>query len=424
MKSMKKLVLVGLVLLASVLVLLPLVGCKREVDPEVKEPPYLTFKADSEQTLTMKIQEEYTLHESLQYSVGGGEWKQLQAETAISFGGAAGDLRMRGKSAGGTGIYNNGDALFTYISFGNSEVKVACTGDIRTLVNYESYSTADTSVAVFTGLFSGCTSLSSAPALPAETLAEGCYWGMFYGCTSLSSAPALPAETLAEGCYYSMFFGCTSLSSAPALPAETLAEGCYAYLFSGCTSLSSAPALPAESLAPYCYSNMFSGCTSLSSAPALPAETLAEECYSGMFSGCTSLSSAPALPAESLAPYCYSNMFSGCTSLSSAPALPAETLAEECYYEMFSGCTSLTSAPALPAESLAPYCYCEMFEGCTKLSSVTMLATDISAYNCLQGWLDSVSETGTFTKAAAMNEETLKGYIPSGWTVQNYVPQQ
>ena len=297
MKSVKKLVLVGLVLLASVMVLLPLVGCKREVDPEVKEPPYLTFKADSEQTLTMKIQEEYTLHESLQYSVGGGEWKQLQAETALSFGGAAGDLRMRGKSAGGTGIYKNGEALFTYISFGNSEVKVACTGDIRTLVNYESYSTADTSVAVFAGLFYECTSLSSAPALPAETLAEGCYWGMFYGCTSLSSAPALPAKTLAVGCY--------------------------------------------------------------------------------------------------------TGMFEGCTSLTCAPALPAETLAERCYDEMFRGCTSLTS--------------------------VTMLATDISAYNCLQGWLDSVSETGTFTKAAAMDESKFsRGHsgIPSGWTVQNYGPQQ
>ena len=143
MKSVKKLVLVGLVLLASVMVLLPLVGCKSEVDPEVKEPPYLTFKADSEQTLTMKIQYEFTLHKSLQYSVGGGEWKQLQAETAISFGGAVGDLRMRGKSAGGTS--NLLQNAWTYISFGNSEVKVACTGDIRTLVDYESYSTADTS---------------------------------------------------------------------------------------------------------------------------------------------------------------------------------------------------------------------------------------------------------------------------------------
>ena len=379
MKSMKKLVLVGLVLLASVMVLLPLVGCKSEVDPEVdpevKEPPYLTFKADSEQTLTMKIQGEYTLHESLQYSVGGGEWKQLQAETALSFGGAAGDLRMRGKSAGGMANFNTDSPSFTYISFGNSEVKVACTGDIRTLVDYESYSTADTSRAFFPYLFSGCTSLTSAPELPAETLAVSCYNGMFSGCTSLTSAPSLPAETLTEGCYTRMFSGCTSLTSAPSLPAKTLAVGC----------------------------------------------------YNGMFSGCTSLTSAPELPAETLAEGCYYYMFSGCTSLTSAPALPAGILVKDCYAGMFEGCTSLTSVPALPAETLAVRCYYHIFSGCTKLSSVTMLATDISATSCLQSWLDSVSETGTFTKAAAMDVSKFsRGHsgIPSGWTVQNYGPQQ
>ena len=34
---------------------------------------------------------------------------------------------------------------------------------------------------------------------------------MFYGCTSLTTAPALPATTLAESCYECMFADCTSL---------------------------------------------------------------------------------------------------------------------------------------------------------------------------------------------------------------------
>ena len=34
---------------------------------------------------------------------------------------------------------------------------------------------------------------------------------MFTGCTSLTQAPALPAMTLADFCYRSMFQGCTSL---------------------------------------------------------------------------------------------------------------------------------------------------------------------------------------------------------------------
>ena len=50
----------------------------------------------------------------------------------------------------------------------------------------------------YTNMFSNCTSLTSAPALPATTLADNCYWGMFSGCTSLVNAPKLPATTLAD----------------------------------------------------------------------------------------------------------------------------------------------------------------------------------------------------------------------------------
>ena len=50
-------------------------------------------------------------------------------------------------------------------------------------------------------MFSNCTSLTSAPSLPATTLADYCYEDMFYGCTSLTTAPSLPATTLATNCY-------------------------------------------------------------------------------------------------------------------------------------------------------------------------------------------------------------------------------
>ena len=86
---------------------------------------------------------------------------------------------------------------------------------------------------------------------------------MFSGCTSLTAAPALPATTLAGSCYQSMFANCTLLTAAPALPATTLANGCYSYMFSGCTSLTIAPVLPATTLATTCYYAMFRGCASL-----------------------------------------------------------------------------------------------------------------------------------------------------------------
>ena len=85
-------------------------------------------------------------------------------------------------------------------------------------------------------LFSG-TALTTAPELPATTLAYGCYAMMFQGCTSLTQAPTLPATTLADFCYYYMFENCTSLTQAPELPAYQLVDSCYAYMFQGCTSL-------------------------------------------------------------------------------------------------------------------------------------------------------------------------------------------
>lgn len=48
-----------------------------------------------------------------------------------------------------------------------------------------------------------------------------------FNCSSLTSAPALPATTLALKCYYNMFGGCTSLTIAPILPAIILANNCY-----------------------------------------------------------------------------------------------------------------------------------------------------------------------------------------------------
>ena len=85
-------------------------------------------------------------------------------------------------------------------------------------------------------LFSGG-NLTTAPELPATTLAYGCYAMMFNGCLSLTQAPALPATTLAGFCYYNMFQNCTSLTKAPELPADNLVDNCYAYMFQGCTSL-------------------------------------------------------------------------------------------------------------------------------------------------------------------------------------------
>lgn len=117
---------------------------------------------------------------------------------------------------------------------------------------------------------------------------------------------------------------------------------------------------------------------------------------------------------------CFALFFFHEEGLTSAPNLPSTRLAEGCYSSMFSGCTSLTTAPALPATTLVSNCYQAMFSSCTSLNEVTCLATDISAGNCTSSWLYGVSQTGTFTKAAGMNDWTTgDSGIPEGWTVES-----
>ena len=195
--------------------------------------PYITFTANGEQKFMMTTKD-YTIS-GLEYSVNNGKWTTVEAGTEVPFGGTNGDLRLRG-------ISPNGSATDWYacstIKFTEANVNVACTGDIRTLLDWRIYNIVETNNARFCYLFKDCAVLTSAPELPATKLAGDCYYGMFSGCTSLTSAPELKATTLAKKCYYGMFYGCTSLTSAPELKATTLADYCYYYMFSGCTKLS------------------------------------------------------------------------------------------------------------------------------------------------------------------------------------------
>lgn len=153
----------------------------------------------------------------------------------------------------------------------------------------------------------------------------------------------------------------------------------------------------------------------------LPATTLAAGCYSGMFYGCTALTRAPELPAMTLADDCYSAMFYGCEALTRAPELPATTLAGYCYKYMFGGCTAMTKAPILPATTLVDFCYESMFYNCSSLNNITCLATDITASDCTNNWLDGVAATGTFTahdSSVGWTANSTSG-IPSGWTRVN-----
>ena len=314
--------------------------------------PYVTFSAPAEQTFKMVCSGGYEIS-NLQYSVNFGDWKEVKADEGVTFGGQKGGLRLRGKNIKGTADPND-TRIYSTITFAYDEknednpnnVKVACTGDIRTLLDYSNYKNVNTSQACFANLFNHCVVLTSAPDLPATELAFGCYADMFNWCPYLKYAPELPATNLSYQCYQRMFWGCTRLTKAPKLPAKELAFSCYHGMFEYCYWLQEAPELPATTLADQCYMDMFAYCY-FTKAPKLPATELAPRCYNGMFKYCINLTEAPNLPATKLGDFSYGTMFEGCTKLSTVTMLtPSDKISEatNCYYNwLLNAGTSATS---------------------------------------------------------------------------------
>lgn len=397
----------------------------------------LTFTSNGESSIALKkVGSPYSIN--LEYSKDGFAWSPYTIDDYIALSDGERLMFRAGveKNAG----FNIGSSDYYYFT-NNGAGSFAASGNILSLLDREF--TAPFKGYDFYYLFLDCYDLTSAPELPAASLAYRCYQSMFEGCIGLSSAPELPATSLAPHCYDSMFKGCTGLISAPDLPAATLADYCYYSMFEGCKSLSSAPRILATSMAVYsccrmfeeCSSlitvpdllatsladasccRMFEYCTGLTKAPKLPATTLAPSCYYRMFNGCKQLSSAPELPALSLNTSCYYEMFNGCDNLTTAPDLPATTLAESCYYQMFSG-SGLVTAPTLPAKKLIKNCYAYMFRN-TGITYLKALFTTTPGDTFTAGWLSGVPNSGTFVKAIdATWDVTGVNGIPSGWTVQ------
>ena len=284
---------------------------------------YLTFS--SPYIFTLKVNDA-TKHWDgiLEYFASDKTWSTWDGTSALSAVYNDGEYVLYLRGTGNTVI--TGDSYDYRWVFTGSDI--SCIGNIESLLDYATVTYGEHPTMAkycYEYMFSGCTSLTQAPALPAIMLSLYCYASMFRGCTALTHAPTLPATTLAGSCYRYMFYGCTALIQAPALPATTMANSCYSSMFYGCTALTQAPALPATKLATGCYSYMFQGCTSLTQAPALPATKLATDCYSIMFRDCTSLKLSSTQTGEYTVPYCIPISGTGTTATSALNNMFAST---------------------------------------------------------------------------------------------------
>lgn len=373
---------------------------------------YLCFTALESGTFSFTIESAIgvNLIESISYSLDGKTWVEtpnvnstLVTITTPTVN--AGDkVFWKGKGTAFSGVRDSNNYRSYFSSTGNFDVS----GNIMSMLYGKNMDLPITKIRTFVHAFRNCTKLIHAHelVLPTEVMDES-FLRMFSGCTSLVSAPVMNLSTLPQYCCDSMFYDCSSLTDITSLSTSTTVGN-------------------------YCCENMFYGCSSLATIPNgfLPTITVATEgCFRQMFYNCSSLTSIPngSLPATTLALLCYNGMFYGCSSLVNVPSnlLPATTLASRCYEGMFQKCTSLQTAPDLPALTLANNCYYSMFREDSSLNYIKMMATDIgNTQSTTYYWVDRVASNGTFIRnPQATWWVTGPSGIPNGWLLEDGTEQ-
>ena len=178
----------------------------------------LSFKAiGGPATISMRLQEDGWTPPSapvLETSFDRVTWTAFTAgETFVSVdAGKTVYFRRKGVAADTLNPGTDG-SYWKFVLEGETDaVRVEAGGNAMSLLDASCVS-EKVGTSAFLGLFGGCARLTTAPALPAKTLAEDCYDAMFAGCTALTVAPVLPADELADYCYYEMFAGCTALNA-------------------------------------------------------------------------------------------------------------------------------------------------------------------------------------------------------------------
>ena len=119
----------------------------------------------------------------LEYTNGSG-WKTWDG-SAIASGEIENNhcIYLRGTGNSKITGANSSDAKWSIIG-----TNIACNGDVDLLLDYSTVKGGNR-----------------------PSMTNYCYYYMFQGCTSLTSAPSLPATTLANYCYRSMFYGCKKI---------------------------------------------------------------------------------------------------------------------------------------------------------------------------------------------------------------------
>lgn len=175
---------------------------------------------------------------TIQYSKNGGEWTNITAakDDTVYISTVSGDILQFKSNNGST---SNNSSVYNFFA-NDANVRFNMQGNVYSLLSSSAY-TSITSIGNFCLMYVfqniGVVNAENLK-LPATTLATGAYTGMFRGCTSLTTVPELPATTLGIQCYMTMFNNCKNLTKAPDLLYTGAVPGAAYYnMFYGCDNL-------------------------------------------------------------------------------------------------------------------------------------------------------------------------------------------
>ena len=205
---------------------------------------YLTFRVLTDGKIYWRANGGVT--KTIYYSLNDGAWTTITSNsTPPTINVVTGDVvRFKGTNSAyatsKSGYTGFGYGELTANTFDADAAEVNIEGNIMSLVYGDNFvgQTSLSSTYNFCSLFKKLKVISAENLiLPTIALTTSyCYRAMFSWCTELVTAPALPATTLSQGCYWYMFESC-SITTAPDLPAETLVRECYGNMFTSCASL-------------------------------------------------------------------------------------------------------------------------------------------------------------------------------------------
>lgn len=165
-------------------------GVTPEPEPD-KDYLCFTSTGDSTVAMTQNGTPSTTANKVIQYKLNNGQWQTWDLSAVTLHDGDKMYLKSDDNISTGESSYR------IYKKFVMSG-SIAASGNIMSLVNF-----SDTlPYNGFMHLFQYCTSLTTAPELPATTLPSGCYQQLFYGCSKLNYIKAMFTTIILESALY------------------------------------------------------------------------------------------------------------------------------------------------------------------------------------------------------------------------------